>query len=241
MFSIVVVYNNERRLNEILLPSLKNQTAKFELIPLDNTVGQFKSAAKALNNGGKQAKGKYLIFVHQDVSFSPNWLSNVLEQISLVDKTNQQWGVLGLMGVTAGGEFAGHIIDLHGHLYRPPLPREVLSLDEVCLVIRKDSNLRFDESLGGFHLYGADLCLQAKVKGLANYAIDACVRHLGQGKMGQDFWATSERLYAKWKVNDCPTFVIETTCGVFRLRSGVIARLRYDIKRLQRRLRNHLA
>ena len=47
MASIVVVYNDKRALNEILLPSVKNQTAKCEFIPIDNTKGQFKSAAEA--------------------------------------------------------------------------------------------------------------------------------------------------------------------------------------------------
>lgn len=240
MFSIICVYNNPDMLEGCLQKSLNGQDAQYELISIDNTQGRFTSAAEALNCGADKAKGEYLMFVHQDVSFSTNWLSDVLDQISRVGEISKQWGVLGLMGVRVKGGFLGHIIDLHGHLYNPPLPGEVASLDEVCLIIRKDSGLRFDESLGGFHLYGADLCLQAAVKGLSSYAINACVQHLGRGIMGPDFWATTERLYAKWKVNDCPISVIETTCGVFRLRSGVRARLIYDIKRLHRRLRRHL-
>lgn len=57
MVSIVVVYNNEQTLNEILLKSLKNQTAKFEFIEIDNTKGQFKSSAEALNYGGNKRRG----------------------------------------------------------------------------------------------------------------------------------------------------------------------------------------
>ena len=34
MISVVTVYNRERSLNEILLPSLKNQTARPEFIPI---------------------------------------------------------------------------------------------------------------------------------------------------------------------------------------------------------------
>ena len=241
MFSIVCVYNNPDMLEGCLQKSLNGQDSQYELISIDNTQGRFTSAAEALNCGADKAKGEYVIFVHQDVSFTPNWLSVVTDQISRVDKTSKQWGVMGLMGVRAQGGFSGHIIDLHGHLYNPPLPSEAASLDEVCLIIRKDSGLRFDESLGGFHLYGADLCLQANMKGLTNFAIDACLHHLGQGNKDLAFWNTAERLYAKWKVNDCPISVIETTCGVFRLRSGVRARLIYDIKRLRRRLRRHLA
>ncbi|GAH67636.1 unnamed protein product, partial [marine sediment metagenome] len=78
MISIVVVYNNKRILNDILLKSLKKQTAKFELIALDNTKGKFKSAAEALNQGGKNANGKYIMFVHQDIELDSDlWLKEV--------------------------------------------------------------------------------------------------------------------------------------------------------------------
>ncbi|MHC4545475.1 MAG: glycosyltransferase, partial [Planctomycetota bacterium] len=78
MLSIVVVYNDERALNEILLDGLKNQTVKYDLIALDNTKGSFKSAAEALNSGANKAKGKYIMFIHQDVELgSDSWLEDV--------------------------------------------------------------------------------------------------------------------------------------------------------------------
>jgi len=51
-------------LQDYLLKSLKNQTAEFELITLKNTQSKFKSAAEALNYGGKKSKGKCIISVH---------------------------------------------------------------------------------------------------------------------------------------------------------------------------------
>ena len=58
------------------------------------------------------------------------------------------------------------------------LPALASYLDEHCLIIRKDSGLRFDENLTGWHMYGADICLQAYDKGLRCYAIDNRVHHL---------------------------------------------------------------
>ena len=46
----------------------------------------------------------------------------------------------------------------------PSCPPAVATLDELLLVVRRDAGLRFDPALG-FHLYGADLCLQAREKG----------------------------------------------------------------------------
>ena len=67
MISIVCVYNNKEILNKYLIKSLESQTEDYELILLDNTQNKFNSAAKALNNGGRKAKGDYIMFVHQDV------------------------------------------------------------------------------------------------------------------------------------------------------------------------------
>jgi len=237
MISVVCVYNNESLLRDYLVKSLHEQTVDHELIALDNTKGRFTSAAAALNLGATRAKGKYIIFVHQDVTFPPTWLSSILDQIAIVDKVNAQWGVLGLMGVTAKGSWAGHIIDRYGHLHLPPLPCEVQSLDEVCLVVRKDSSLFFDEQLGGFHFYAADLCLQAATRHLPNFAIDACVHHLGRGTRDAAFWNAADALCNKWRHRQCPVAVIETTCGVFRLRPGFRAWLQYGFRYCSRHLR----
>ena len=67
MISIVCVYNNERLLADFLLDSLSRQTVHYELITIDNTENQFTSAVQALNCGGRKARGKYIMFVHQDI------------------------------------------------------------------------------------------------------------------------------------------------------------------------------
>ena len=95
MISIVCVYNNKEILESYLLESVKNQTAKFEFIGIDNTKEQFKSAAKALNYGGRQAKGKYLMFVHQDVDLSTNtWLEEVVKILDEIPNL----GIAGVAG-----------------------------------------------------------------------------------------------------------------------------------------------
>ncbi|MCK5160178.1 MAG: hypothetical protein KAQ99_01265 [Candidatus Aureabacteria bacterium] len=77
MISIICVYNNETIMNDYLLKNLKGRTLGFELIKINNTNNTFKSAAEAPNYGGKKAKGKYIMFVHQDVDLcSETWLEN---------------------------------------------------------------------------------------------------------------------------------------------------------------------
>jgi glycosyltransferase involved in cell wall biosynthesis len=206
-----------------------------ELIPIDNTSNTL-SAPEALNQGLKKATGEIVVFCHQDVKFPQGWIEKLLEQIVIVERTHKNWGVLGTFGIAKNGSPAGHIIDYCGHFHCLPLPSEVQSLDEHCLIIRKDSGLRFDEQLGGFHLYGADICLQAMSNGLTNYAIDACVKHMSPGgKVDDAFNKVEDKLYLKWKQRNSPLTVIETTCGMCRLQGGVKGVLAYRIARFKRK------
>ena len=67
MFSVVCVYNHRKILHDCLLKSLKAQTVDYELILIDNRKKRFRSAAQALNYGGKRARGQYIMFIHQDM------------------------------------------------------------------------------------------------------------------------------------------------------------------------------
>jgi len=185
MISIVVVYNNERMLNEILLGSLKNQTAKFELISIDNTRGGFKSAAEALNYGGNKANGKYIMFVHQDIELdSDSWLKNIEK---LLDNISDL-GIAGVAGMSKKGESnrergRGHISDC-GETWQwsnaVQKPEEIQTLDACLLIVPKSvfGKMQFDEkTFDDWHCYGADYCLCVRQMGLRTYVIPAFVYH----------------------------------------------------------------
>ena len=235
MISVVVVYNNKQVLNEILLPSLKNQTAEFELIPVDNTEKQFKSAAEALNWGGAKAEGKYVMFVHQDVDLCSNtWLEDtekILDSIS-------DLGIAGVAGMSETGkrnEERGRNIIEHmedhrvwdwGHTIKEP--ERVQTLDECLVIIPKlvFSELQFDErTCNDFHLYGADYCLSCKRLGFHAYAIPMFIYHKtggffprrsivqlvkAGGSLPPPYWQTLGKLIKKHKNHYKRIY---TTCG----------------------------
>ena len=177
MISVVCVYNNQESFKKHLLKSLANQTAKFELITVDNTGGQFKSASKGLNYGARKAKGKYLMFVHHDVVlYSRFWLEDVekiLENVPFL-------GVAGCSGVSQDGQMLGFIKD-RGCLWgKPPAqPEEVQTLDESLLIIPRVifDRFKFDEALSGWHAYGVDYCLMVKEHELKAYVIPVFIHH----------------------------------------------------------------
>jgi len=218
MFSIVSVYNSERSLNEILLPGLKDQTAKFELNTINNTKGQFKSTAEALNYGGKHANGKYIMFVHQDVDLgSSSWLEEVEKSLDSIPNL----GIAGVVGMSKEGKDnrergRGYISD-SGEIWRwsnaTQKPQELQTLDECLLIIPKlvFSKLQFDEkTFDNWHCYGVDYCLSVRQMGLKPYVIPAFIYHRSLRVNVKNLPKYQKRLYNKHKKNYKNIY---TTCG----------------------------
>ena len=234
--SLVCCVSRPDVFQDCLISSLERERAmgRMEVIPIDNRDNRY-SAPQALNLGLDQARAPIILCCHQDVRMPEGWMERFLNQIERIESADPRWGVAGLMGVGSDGAFAGHVKDPHTDRPFGRLPRKVQALDEVCLAIRKDSGLRFDEGLGGFHFYGADLCLQARMEGMACYAVDAPVEHLSGGRCDESFYQAAHRLRGKWHGVPGAPSVIETTCGVFPIREGVRASLLARFLRVRRK------
>ena len=204
MISIVCVYNDGKILNDYLLKSLKNQTVDYELITVDNTEGKYKSAAEALNHGGRRAKGKYIMFVHQDVDLTSNsWLKEVEKMLdSLQD--------LGIAGVAGKKDERGVMTVIkHGNPPEPAgsitikKPEEVQTLDECLTIVPKPvfDVLQFDEKVcDNWHLYAVDYCLSVKKLGFDVYAIPMFVYHRSAAySFSEKYYLTLEKVLKKHK------------------------------------------
>ncbi len=233
MISVVCIYNNEKIMNDYLLKSLKNQIVNFELITLDNTEGKFKSAAEALNHGGKQAKGRYMMFVHQDVYLcSTSWLRET-------EKILDSLANLGIAGIAGMSEkensyrerqknIIAHgdppTIRLWGNLIQKP--EQIQTLDECLILIPRlvFNILRFDEKIcDNWHLYGIDYCLSIKKLGFNAYVIPMFIQHksigisakgppriLKIGSLSEDYWRALRRTLKKHRSYYKRVY---TTCG----------------------------
>ncbi len=200
MISIVVIYHNKQILDNILLKSLKSQTARFELILLNNVKKRFKSAAEGLNYGGWRARGKYIMFVHQDVELnSPKWLETAEKTLDGLSKL----GIAGVAGKDDYGGDRGYISDC-GVIWGKPFQKsqEAQTLDECLLIIPKSvfSQLRFDKLLfDNWHCYGADYCLATKRLGFKTYVIPNFIYHRSLRSNTGNLLKYQKRLYQKYK------------------------------------------
>ena len=104
MLSLIVVSNDQKKLSEMLLASLQNQSfTNYELIVENGN--EFSSAASAYNAGAQRAIGKYLLFLHQDIIFtSKNSLRKIAGYAELLDG---KYAILGFAGIKINTEKLG--------------------------------------------------------------------------------------------------------------------------------------
>jgi Glycosyltransferase like family len=177
------------------------------------------SAAAGLDIAIKRAEHEYVVCVHQDVYLPDGWDRCVMQQFQEAEGRFGPVGVAGVYGVgevieaddstqPLGAARIGWVVD-RGRLLRdgPELPARVATLDELLLVVRRDSGLRFDPDLG-FHLYGADICLRARERGLANPHAEfnssgsVTMRYLDGLEVDELFARTSSSGATTWYITD---------------------------------------
>jgi Glycosyltransferase like family len=226
-WTLISATNNDELLKRCLLSSPDIGSASQVILQKG-----FTSAAAAYNSGLQKTNTDLVVFAHQDVYLPQGWLASLRRALDLLSKADPNWGVLGVWGVNRSCD------DGTGFLYCAGLQRrlgnafegfrEVRSLDEVLLIIRKSSNLRFDEQLPGFHMYGTDICLEARRRGMKSYAIPAfCIHNTnGYRMLPWQFWRCYLFMRRKWK-SDLP---IATSCT--EITFGCWPMIRWNITRV---------
>ena len=203
MISIICVFNDKKVLDKYLLGSLKNQTANYELILVDSTKKNFKSASEALNYGAKNANGNYLMFVHQDIDLSSNkWLEDVENVLNLLNNL----GIAGVAGKSKKGVVSNAI---HGI---PPIPAgkiqinnpvKVQTIDECLFIIPKPvfDMYKFDEEIcNDWHLYAVEYCLRVLKSNLDIFIIPNYIYHASAGySISKSYFDILENLLKKYE------------------------------------------
>jgi GT2 family glycosyltransferase len=191
-FSVITLVRNIKNYEEFC-HSLKKQlgTESVEVIAIPNFFQQFTSVFKALNIAADTANGRHLIFCHEDIIVPPDWILKIKKNINELEQQHVNWGVLGPAGVFLNNNNAAFFLyDVNGNplyncvknIIHDKTRYEIESLDELCLITKKSNKLRFsDKQLSGFHFYGVNLCLDARLKGYKNFAIDAYCYHKSDG------------------------------------------------------------
>ena len=191
-----------------------------EFLCVDNSIENQCDAYEAINHFLRTAQGRYVILCHQDIIIHDDDCAALLNRIAEVESCDPDWGLLGNAGAGNFNEYTIRISDPHGTDTRRggPFPASVMSLDENFIVVRAAANLAVSRDIGGFHLYGTDLCLIASILGYSAYVIDFHLQHLSGGDSGcktdthfHSFAQSRRRFIAKYQRALAPRW-LNTTC-----------------------------
>ncbi|WP_338502936.1 hypothetical protein V6R86_06215 [Sphingomonas kaistensis] len=171
-----------------------------EYLFLDNTGANGADAYDGYNHFLTEAAGRYIILCHQDVLLLTDDRAVLEARLAELDAISPDWALCGNAGGAGRGRRFARISDPHGDdQRRGPFPSQVSSLDENFILVRRDANLALSHDIGGFHLYGPDLCILADILGRSAWVIDFHLRHKSGGTVGPDFNACRSVLVAKYR------------------------------------------
>ena len=197
---VVAAANDEAVLRRNLLASPMIATGR---VPIHVEWGA-SSATVAYNRGLDATSEGIVIFAHQDVYFPAGWERLLFAAISRLAARDPEWALLGPSGMSLSGTLVGPVWSssinrIVGVETRSPLPAQ--SFDEMVIILRRGSNLRFDSDLPGFHLYGTDIILNARMCGLQAYVFSMPLVHNDRPheRLGSDFRKAFDYMRRKWR------------------------------------------
>lgn len=173
-----------------------------EYLIIDNSEINKMDAYQGLNALLQKATGEYVILCHQDIELMGADSRRLLEdQIIAITKLDPTWGVLG----NAGGAdrlykrmaikiaYPDGFIDVQGNV-----PQKVGSLDENFMLVKNSANLAFSGDIGGYHLYGFNLCTVARLLGYSAYVIDFLLVHKSTGNADVSYYEILKQVKTKY-------------------------------------------
>ena len=161
------------------------------------------SAAIAYNRALESTDDEIVVFAHHDVFLPKGWDELLARRLADLTRHHPDWALAGAYGVGSDHRQFGPVwtSSLGQIIGRVPMqPEAVNSFDEMLIVLRRSSALRFDETQPGWHMYGTDIVCRARAAGLGAYAIGLPCIHNDRfhGELGPDFSESYRWMQAKW-------------------------------------------
>lgn len=161
------------------------------------------TAALAYDAALKATSSEIVVFAHHDVYLPLGWDTLFLARLNDLGARHPEWALAGTYGVAPdyrqfGPVWTSSLGQIIGRV--PMQPEPVQSFDEMLIVLRRSSGVRFDTAQPGWHMYGADIVQTARAAGRGAYAIGLPCIHNDRfhGALGPDFTQSYRWMQAKW-------------------------------------------
>lgn len=185
--------------SDAILGANLGRSPLLETVPL-HVERNAPSAAIAYNRALDATTADVVVFAHHDVYFPPGWDALLAARLA---ELPPDWAVFGSFGIGLDAAHIGPVWSsslgmIVGRVPMAPVP--VQSFDELVIVLRRDSGLRFDEALPGWHMYGTDIVQIARAAGRGAYAGALPCIHNDRyhDALGADFDAAYRFMQRKW-------------------------------------------
>ncbi len=192
----------------------KTICCNYELIVIDNSQNQF-SIFEAYNLGIKNSHGEYLCFIHDDILFHTMGWGSVINRVF---KENNEIGLIGIAGSKMKTRMPSTWSDCEEHFKvfniiqhykngKAELQSKgfsnhnkhetVVAIDGVFMAGRKNSLIRFNEKIKGFHNYDLNISFEYFIH---NYKIivtkEILIEHFSIGTINKSWYKSSLTLYS---------------------------------------------
>lgn len=197
--------------------NIKNtNSCPYELIVIDNSENKY-SIFEAYNKGIESSKGDYLCFIHDDILFYTNDWGKIIERIFT---QNPQIGLIGVAGAKIKtqmpsawwdcleGEVAIHIIQHYKYKEKTKKKfgfdndsnTEVVVIDGVFMAMRKDTRIRFNTEMQGFHNYDLNISFENIKQGYKIVVTnEILIEHFSTGTINEEWVSSTYKIHELYK------------------------------------------
>lgn len=236
----IIICSRKNTINDALLKNIKASIGyEYELIIIDNSENKY-SIFEAYNLGINQSLGEYLCFIHDDILFHTQDWGVVLNNIF---KSDMNIGLIGVAGAKiktrmpsgwwkCPSEFKEvniiqQFLDKKNEIwecgFKDGAISEVVAVDGVFMIMKKESNLFFNEKLKGFHNYDLNISFECKKNNLKIFVTkEILIEHFSCGVLNNSWYQSAYDVHEIYKKilplylsnNDCYDFLnLEISTG----------------------------
>lgn len=213
----IIICSRTQVLSKDLSENIKNTVGcDYELVVIDNSENIY-SIFEAYNLGIEQSKGEYLCFAHDDILFhTPGWG----ETIKCIFSEDHSIGLIGVAGAKFKTKapspwwntpenqkvmniiqhFGNGTVETESFGFKNKTWQEVVTIDGLFMVLRKQTSIVFNPKMQGFHNYDLNICFECKQKGYKIVVTsEILIEHFSTGSINESWVESAFKIHNTYK------------------------------------------